>query len=329
MPRTRASAARRSWRSTASAAANTVTSPTRCRRWSRTCGPPSIRTWPRSPIGGTSGWRIDVRFPADHAAFIERCHQAGQTRPTPLLLQYGKDDYNCLHQDLYGEHVFPLQVAVLLSEPGAGFRGRRVCADRAAAAHAVPARCGAAAQGRRRALRGQQPPVRGSRGDYRVNLRHGVSRMRSGHRHTLGVIFPRCRVKPRPPPCSQDLGARICPWTRCRPAGRIRQSRIRRCWPAWPTSSHGAIPPHGHAGRLHHVGRHDQLRPGRMDHRPQRLPLRSRRSQTGRPWPAMPASFSELAARAARMRGIPGSARRLSHQPLCAGRPADTAPGPE
>jgi hypothetical protein len=132
---------------------------------------------------------MDVRFPADHAAFIERCRQAGQTRPTPLLLQYGKDDYNCLHQDLYGEHVFPLQVAVLLSEPGADFEGgefvlteqRPRMQSRAAV---VPLRKGDAVL-----FAVNSRPVQGARGDYRVNLRHGVSRVRSGHRHTLGVIF--------------------------------------------------------------------------------------------------------------------------------------------
>lgn len=132
---------------------------------------------------------IDVRFPADHAAFIERCHRAGQTRPTPLLLQYGKDDYNCLHQDLYGEHVFPLQVAILLSSPGEDFEGgefvlteqRPRMQSRVAV---VPLTKGDAV-----VFAVNSRPAQGTRGPYRVNLRHGVSKLRAGHRHTLGIIF--------------------------------------------------------------------------------------------------------------------------------------------
>jgi uncharacterized protein len=132
---------------------------------------------------------INVRFPADHAAFIKRCHQAGQARPIPLLLQYDKDDYNCLHQDLYGDHVFPLQVAVLLSEPDADFEGGEfVLAEQRprmqSRAEIVPLRKGDAV-----VFTVNSRPVQGSRGDYRVNLRHGVSKVRAGHRHTLGVIF--------------------------------------------------------------------------------------------------------------------------------------------
>jgi hypothetical protein len=132
---------------------------------------------------------MDVRFPAAHAAFIKRCHQAGQTRPTPLLLQYGCGDYNCLHQDLYGDQVFPLQVATLLSIPGEDFTGGEFILTeqrprRQSRAAVLPLAKGDAAVF---AVHGR--PHRGTRGDYRVAMRHGVSKLRSGKRHTLGVIF--------------------------------------------------------------------------------------------------------------------------------------------
>jgi hypothetical protein len=132
---------------------------------------------------------IDVRYPHDHAAFLERCHAAGQLRPTPLLLQYGADDYNCLHQDLYGEHVFPLQVAILLSEPERDFSGGEFVLTEQrprmqSRAEVVPLRQGDAV-----VFAVHRRPVKGTRGTYRVNLRHGVSRVRSGHRHTVGIIF--------------------------------------------------------------------------------------------------------------------------------------------
>jgi len=132
---------------------------------------------------------IDTRYPAQHEDYITRCHAAGQARPTPLLLQYGVDDYNCLHQDLYGEQVFPLQVAVLLSEPGRDFSGGGIRADRAAAAHAVAPGGGAAAAGRCGGVRRTSSAGAGHARRVRVNLRHGVSRLRSGQRHTLGIIF--------------------------------------------------------------------------------------------------------------------------------------------
>jgi uncharacterized protein len=132
---------------------------------------------------------IDIRYPQGHDAFLKRCHAAGQTRPTPLLLQYGAGDYNCLHQDLYGEHVFPLQVAILLSEPGRDFSGGEfVLTEQRPRMQSRP-EVVPLAQGDAVAFAVHVRPVQGTRGVYRVNLRHGVSWIRSGHRHTLGVIF--------------------------------------------------------------------------------------------------------------------------------------------
>jgi len=133
--------------------------------------------------------RDEVRFPADHAEFIERCHAAGQVRPTPLLLQYAADDYNCLHQDLYGEHVFPLQVAVLLSKPGKDFTGGEFVLTEQRPRMQSRAEVVPLEQGDAVVFAVHHRPVQGTRGVYRVNMRHGVSRLRSGHRHTLGVIF--------------------------------------------------------------------------------------------------------------------------------------------
>ena len=132
---------------------------------------------------------IDIRYPASHAAFLKRCHDAGQTKPTPLLLQYEAGDYNCLHQDLYGEHVFPLQVAILLSEPGRDFEGGEFVLTEQRPRMQSRAEVAPLRQGDAVAFAVHHRPVQGTRGTYRVNLRHGVSRLRSGRRHTVGVIF--------------------------------------------------------------------------------------------------------------------------------------------
>jgi uncharacterized protein len=132
---------------------------------------------------------VDIRYPAKHVDFIKRCHKAGQLKPTPLLLQYGAGDYNCLHQDLYGEHVFPIQVAFLLSEPERDFTGGEFVLTEQrprmqTRAEVVPLRQGDAV-----AFAVHHRPVQGTRGSYRVNFRHGVSRLRSGQRYTVGIIF--------------------------------------------------------------------------------------------------------------------------------------------
>ena len=132
---------------------------------------------------------IDVRFPSELGEFIERCHAAGQTRPTPLLLRYATGDFNALHQDVYGEHVFPLQMTILLSEPEKDFTGGELVLTEQrprmqSRAEVVPLRQGDAV-----VFAVRDRPIQGTRGTYRVRTRHGVSRLRSGHRYTVGVIF--------------------------------------------------------------------------------------------------------------------------------------------
>ena len=153
-----------------------------------------LRTHLYSPLSQlANAWNermgIEVRFPHEHQEFVERCHAAGQVRPTPLLLQYGAGDFNCLHQDLYGEHVFPLQVAILLSQPEQDFTGGEFVLTEQrprmqSRAEVVPLQ-----QGQAVIFPVHHRPVQGTRGIYRVNMRHGVSRIRSGNRHTVGIIF--------------------------------------------------------------------------------------------------------------------------------------------
>jgi hypothetical protein len=140
-----------------------------------------------------NGWNqrlaLDLRYPDDHASFVHACHAAGQTRPTPLLLRYGSGDYNCLHQDLYGERMFPLQVALLLSEPGRDFLGGEFVMTeqrprRQSRPLVLPLR-----QGDALVFAVNERPVQGARGVHRVKMRHGVNRLLSGQRHTLGIIF--------------------------------------------------------------------------------------------------------------------------------------------
>ena len=143
-------------------------------------------TDPAFALGLAQVIMAEKRYDAD---FVKRCHEAGQSRPTPLLLRYGEGDYNCLHQDLYGEHVFPLQVVILLSEPGTDFTGGELVLTEQrprmqSRAEVVPLRRGEAA-----VFAVHHRPVAGTRGSYRVNMRHGVSRLRSGERYTAGIIF--------------------------------------------------------------------------------------------------------------------------------------------
>jgi hypothetical protein len=154
----------------------------------------SLRTalYPRL-IGIANRWNeamnIAVHYPDEHEEFLDRCHRSGQTRPTALLLQYGEGDYNCLHQDLYGEHVFPLQVAFLLSSPGQDFTGGEFVLTEQRPRMQSRATVVPLVQGSGVVFAVNNRPVQGTRGSYRVKMRHGVSKLRSGIRHTLGIIF--------------------------------------------------------------------------------------------------------------------------------------------
>lgn len=154
----------------------------------------ALRTELYNPLAGIANrWAeylgSETRYPADHAAYLERCHQAGQVRPTPLLLRYDSGDWNALHQDLYGEHVFPLQVATLLSRPRDDFIGGEfVLTEQRPRMQSRP-EVVPLEQGDAVVFPVRERPVKGSRGWHRVNMRHGVSRLRSGERVTLGIIF--------------------------------------------------------------------------------------------------------------------------------------------
>jgi hypothetical protein len=154
----------------------------------------SLRTALYPPLAAIANrWhelmRIDIRFPSEHNSFLDRCHKAGQLRPTPLILRYGVGDYNCLHQDLYGEHVFPLQVAILLNKPGVDFTGGEFVLTEQRPRVQSRVEVVSLAQGQGVIFPVRHRPVKGTRGTYRVNMRHGVSRLHSGQRHTLGIIF--------------------------------------------------------------------------------------------------------------------------------------------
>jgi hypothetical protein len=149
-----------------------------------------LRTELYGPLADIANrWNPDARFPPEHKSFLRRCHAAGQRRPTPLLLRYEAGDYNCLHQDLYGEHVFPLQLTILLSAPERDFTGGEFVMTEQRPRMQSRAEVVPLGQGDAVIFAVNERPVRGTRGTYRVKLRHGVSRVRSGQRFTAGIIF--------------------------------------------------------------------------------------------------------------------------------------------
>jgi len=223
---------------------------------------------------------IANEYPAELDTFLDQCHRAGQVRPTPLILQYGEGDYNCLHQDLYGEHVFPLQVAILLSEPGRDFTGGEfVMTERSA--NSQRADVIALCQGDAVVFTVNQRPTQGARGVRRVAMRHGVSRVRSGRRHTIGLIFHDARCL-----CHGDTGSDPYrgAWARAYRAVRPRVAwvRIAVCSriAARRRRYRGllAVPAYGHAGWLRNVGCIDQLWCIGVDERQARLSLQRHRS---------------------------------------------------
>jgi hypothetical protein len=154
----------------------------------------SLRTALYPPLAAVANrWNhlmeIDLKYPETHEEYLERCHAAGQARPTPLLLTYNEGDWNALHQDVYGENVFPIQVAFLLSEPGKDFTGGEFVLTEQRPRMQSRAEVVSLEQGDGVAFAVSHRPVQGAKGTYRVNLRHGVSRLRSGHRNTMGIIF--------------------------------------------------------------------------------------------------------------------------------------------
>jgi hypothetical protein len=143
----------------------------------------------RARSASSNDLNIDQRYPARHASFLKACHDQGQKRPTPLLLQYVSGDFNCLHQDLYGDLAFPLQLTILLSETGKDFTGGEFVLTEPRPRMQSRVEVVSLRQGDAVIFAVHNRPVKGTKGNYRVNLRHGVSRVRTGMRHTVGIIF--------------------------------------------------------------------------------------------------------------------------------------------